>query len=356
MSEPTDTRYLPPSVDALGLRTARCRVSPAPGLTFQVVVDERADDPLSQAFRRGDHPAADIFRLLQSLVGPGAPVLDLGAHVGAFALAAAAAGHPVLAVEASPQNAALLQASAQLNGWAHLRVVHAGVSDRPGELRFVVDGPYGHVATEGESQDRRTVAVPAVTVDALLAELGWPRPDFVKMDIEGSEVAALAGMKLVLSGPDAPALFCESNSHTLDLFGQTPQSLKAALAAGGMRCLLLGSGGLIDVSPAEPQGPVVVDYLAVKQLPAALRALPLQQGVPVAELVAQLRGAASGGALPGRLHAARTLRDAPQLLQAHPALQALARDLQADEEPSVALAAARLPLPARRPWWRRLAG
>src|SRR5262249_46279022 len=154
-------------------------------------------------------------------------VLDLGAHVGSFSLVAAALGCNVLAVEACPWNTALLHASAARNGFAKLQIVEAAVSDRPGTVDFCPHGPFGLVAYPG--LNAASLPVRAATVDDLLTEAGWSRVDLVKLDVEGSEVAAVHGMNKLLTRADAPPLIYESNSHTLHLFGQTPKSLKSAL-------------------------------------------------------------------------------------------------------------------------------
>src|SRR5207245_1177343 len=109
----------------------------------------------------------------------------------------------------------------------------AAVSDRPGTLEFCQAGPYGHVAAPGSWA--ADVVVPALAVDDLLDEHGWDRVDFIKMDIEGSEVAGLLGMARRLGRADAPPLFVESNGHTLALFDQTPATLKATLEGFGYR-------------------------------------------------------------------------------------------------------------------------
>jgi FkbM family methyltransferase len=155
-------------------------------VSFKNLTSAKDIDELSQWLAKGIFPESYnlMVRLLRALAPEGGRVLDLGAHVGMFALAAAAAGYEVLAVEASPRNAALLRASIERNGFDRLRLVHAAVSDRPGVLEFCQAGPYGHVLT-GASEE--SVKVPAIDVDRLLAEHGWDRVDFVKMDIEGSE-------------------------------------------------------------------------------------------------------------------------------------------------------------------------
>jgi hypothetical protein len=107
--------------------------------------------------------------------------------------------------------------------------------------------------------------VRATTVDDLLEELGWERVDFIKMDIEGSEVSAVRGMARLLSRADAPPIFFESNRHTLGFFDKTPSDLKASLAALGYRNYLVAQNRLIPVLPETEQQDTVVDYLAIKE-------------------------------------------------------------------------------------------
>ncbi len=58
-------------------------------------------------------------------------------------------------------------------------------------------------------------------MDGLLGRLGWDRVDAVKLDVEGAELAAIRGMAGLLSGPNAPIVLYESNTHTLQFFGDT---------------------------------------------------------------------------------------------------------------------------------------
>src|SRR5438105_4428726 len=96
---------LPPGTDC---RTVTFR----DGIRFHVVFDPSAEDPLSRAYADGRYPHGPFSGLLPHLLRPGKTVLDLGAHLGSFALVAAVLGCRVLAVEACPRNAELLRASA----------------------------------------------------------------------------------------------------------------------------------------------------------------------------------------------------------------------------------------------------
>ncbi|MBN1135178.1 MAG: FkbM family methyltransferase, partial [Anaerolineae bacterium] len=108
------------------------------------------------------------------------------------------------------------------------------------------------------------------TVDGLLAELGEERVDLIKMDVEGSEVAAIRGMSRLLSRADAPLLVYESNGHTLSWFDETPSHLLAVLEEFGYRNYLVKPGRLVPFRAGDLQADMVADYLAAKHLPAML--------------------------------------------------------------------------------------
>ncbi len=229
---------------------------------FAIVVDAGADDPISRSLRvpvpwlkrclnRWRRSAAPHFDTLRRLVRRGSRVLDLGAHIGTFTLAAAALGCEVIAVEASPQNARLLRASVEQNGFTQVHVIQAVVSDRAGTVLFSCYGPFGHVFTPATNLP--SIDVPAVRIDDLLAEIGWDRVDLVKLDVEGSEIAALDGMSNLLTSADAPPILYESNAHTLGFYRRTPAELRTKLERFGYRSRRL-----------DESQTVVVDYLAVK--------------------------------------------------------------------------------------------
>jgi hypothetical protein len=69
-------------------------------------------------------------------------------------------------------------------------VVHAGLSDRAGELPFDLSR---HAVLAGAG-----ATIPVVTIDAYLAAHGLPRADVLKLDVEGHELAALRGATAAL--------------------------------------------------------------------------------------------------------------------------------------------------------------
>jgi FkbM family methyltransferase len=241
-------------------------------------------------------------------------------------------------VEASPRNAELLRHSAAINGFTNLRVVQAAVSDRPGILSFCPEGPFGHVATN--KFESPTVEVPALPVCQVLKEVGWDRVDFIKLDVEGSEIAVIDGMAPFLARADAPPILYESNSYTLDFYDKTPNQLKARLESLGYRNFVVGSEKFYPVAADDFQLEVVTDYFAVKQMPPILQTWEVGPPFDQAEIITRFAMACSQDHL--KVHIARMLRTAPAWLlekaEVIGALEALGRDPKSEVRAAAAWA------------------
>ncbi|HEX2043050.1 MAG TPA: class I SAM-dependent methyltransferase [Acidimicrobiales bacterium] len=333
-----ETRLAPtPEPDRSTWRSAEANLG---GRTVAVTFDSGADDPVSAALASGYALDQHLVALMLEIVRPGDVVVDLGAHIGTFALPAAAHEAGVVAVEASSDNAALLRASAARNRFRNLNVVHAVASDRPGTVEFSARGPWGHLATPAEPLPAGPVL--AVTVDELLTEMGLPSPAFVKMDIEGSEVAALRGMRRVLSGDDAPPVLYESNGHTLAFFGTTPEELVAELAAFGYTNYLVESDRLVRIEPGVMQPQTEVNCLALKHRPEALRRWQFAPSLTPAERAARMAADCRSPNPDHRAYMARVLRGADPTVLGDPDVAAAMTALRGDPEPAVREAVA---------WW-----
>jgi FkbM family methyltransferase len=316
------------------------RVTLSRGMEFSVVTDPRATDPIAWALSHGVTVDEGLVNLMLDVIRPGDKVLDLGAHVGTFTLAAAAAGAEVLAVEGAPRNVALLQESIRRNRLTNARVVHAAVGDHPGTVEFFDDGARGRVSVPGD--DGATVGVPAVTVSDLLFELRWGPVAFVKMDVEGSEIEAVRGMRYELEQADAPAILYEANGHTLAMHGATPEGLMAELEGLGYASYLVEQGRLVRAHASELQPQTILDYLAVKRLPRGLTGWRVEPVLTFEERLSRLRNDARHENPDHRAYIAAALRRAGDELLSHPDVAASLAALATDPEPVVREAAA---------WW-----
>lgn len=180
-------------------------------------------------------------------VRPGAVVHDLGANIGFFALLAArlagAEGH-VVALEPDPACAAAIDENARLNGAGNVTVLQraAGSASRHERLFVVSDGSWSHLESRGRHPlTTAEVQVEVVALDDLVQSGEAPPPAVVKLDVEGSEIEALEGMREVLA-THRPVLVCELH--------ETAAEVAALLAALDYSARTLEAG--LDAADAGP--------------------------------------------------------------------------------------------------------
>lgn len=173
---------------------------------------------------------------------PGDVAMDLGTDRGWFTLLMAQCVGPtgkVHSFEAYPPNVAKVQHNLALNGIEHVTVNPVAISDKPGHVYFEPPSDavtkhigflndcsgVGYVA-DGPGQGR--LEVPAITLDDYAEQVGLDRLDLVKIDIEGAEVAALAGARRTLER-FRPVIAIEYNRTTLERAGTSWHELDRLL-------------------------------------------------------------------------------------------------------------------------------
>ena len=171
-------------------------------------------------------------------------IVDIGAHIGAFAVLAAALwpGCRLIACECDPDNVVLLKRNlveGDKETLANVRIVEAAiVGEEVAEVEFhAVADKAGRNSGGGSCFLRepgsQAIRVPALSIRKLWREQHIDLCDLMKLDCEGAELpilAALAGAGLL------PRIRCLVGEwHVLPEHGQTPASvmhnLRSILAA-----------------------------------------------------------------------------------------------------------------------------
>ena len=183
----------------------------------------------------GDHArAVAMERLYAGFVKPGDLVFDIGAHVGDRVRVFRRLGARVVSVEPQPALARALRLICGRDRDVVIEAIAVGRAFGTVILKLNVDNPtistasrdFITAAAGSPRWDRerwtREITVPVATLDDLIARHGMPV--FAKIDVEGFEAEALAGLSRAI-----PALSFEFTTIQLDV----------ALAALE-RCITLG--------------------------------------------------------------------------------------------------------------------
>lgn len=198
-------------------------------------------------------------QLIERLLPEGGTFLDVGAHVGFYSLVAARKVGPsgrVFAFEPEPDNFRLLRKNIAENGCENITAVPAAVSVRSGRAEMFVS-PQGNdrhslFRNPGSPVHERKETVDTMTLDDFAASLGWPAIDLVKMDIEGAEPLALAGMSRLLKRSPRLNLIVEFSPGMLAAGGFPPERYLESLARHGLSLSVIEDDGvLIPVSPRQ---------------------------------------------------------------------------------------------------------
>lgn len=181
-----------------------------------IVSIDPTDSEFGEAIADGGTWEPHVIERIVGTLKPGDTYVDVGGNVGVMALRAArAVGQTgqVIAFEPNPDNAARFIEGVAANGFENV-VLH----------QFALSNKRSIVAIGGKSNSYVTASpsgrlVQAIVGDDLLQNV--PRVDFIKLDIEGFEPFALAGIMTTLRSHH-PNVLCEFNPRCLKLHGMEP--------------------------------------------------------------------------------------------------------------------------------------
>lgn len=154
----------------------------------------------------------DVFREhVSQLLGcleSGDVFWDVGACTGRYGCLAAQTGAEVIAIEPNPHQHSRLAENLELNN-IDQEIRPYALADDAGQLPLQGMSVIGAAAHLG--RDPETVHVAVRSGDELISEGLAPRPDVVKLDVDGAEIAALDGLSETLT--DCYDVFVEVHEH-----------------------------------------------------------------------------------------------------------------------------------------------
>lgn len=220
-----------------------------------------------------DHVCASLYwfgdfdpwvdRTLARLARPGEVALDVGANIGATALAlkrALGAPGTLVAFEPHPRNARLLRDNVAANRLSGVWIEELGLSDAEGTLELEEPAGQPGMARVREGAGA-ALRVRMRTLDAWLADARLPhRIAVCKIDVEGHEERAFAGMRDTLRAGRIEAFVLERHRPAAD------DPVLGLLAQAGYDLLRIEKSPLavhyVELG-APPRARPTSDYVAV---------------------------------------------------------------------------------------------
>ncbi|MBC8512316.1 MAG: FkbM family methyltransferase [Dehalococcoidia bacterium] len=199
--------------------------------------------------------------VVKRLLKPGWTVLDIGAHVGYYStLFAGIVGETgrVFAFEPHPKTyETLCQNVVRFN---NIVLVQKSVTDKEGKATLYSPALYSgssslsnayaqsieesYVSGGPSVQHVDAYTVDTVAMDSFLEDAGVSRVDFIKLDVEGTEVSALRGMRNTLSS-EKLALVVEFSPIALRAAAIDPRELWDFLRGHGFDIMCIEKSGTL---------------------------------------------------------------------------------------------------------------
>lgn len=172
---------------------------------FGPIVCDPNDRHVSRQLLKWRHYNPDEARKYQDLLQQSSTALVIGSHIGALALQLAVSVDKLTCVEANPCNHNLLKLNvAMANLSSKVNCVNVAVAEQTGSVEFLCskDNTGGskikpqHFDVDFRYDQPELIQVATTTLDTLFSGNCF---DFILMDIEGSEFAAIRGGRDLLS-------------------------------------------------------------------------------------------------------------------------------------------------------------
>ena len=181
-----------------------------------------------RGWRGFEHPMPSVFR--QCVAQTRGIVYDVGANTGIYsAIAAASTDEPIYGFEPVAEIAAMARANLELNrASSKVQILDCAASDHTGTAPIYVPPPINESVETSASLDpdfkgehEHIIEIATTTLDDHWASLGRPDVGVIKIDVEGHEVAALAGAEQLVTAAQ-PVIFIEVLRHSdeIDAFRQ----------------------------------------------------------------------------------------------------------------------------------------
>ena len=177
------------------------------------------------AWSWGGYEEAEL-NYIANTVRPGATVIDVGANIGIFTISLAVAvgeNGRVWSFEPLMENLKRLKENINLNGSKNIDLFPVGLGDFCGELDMYLSNDLAYASTTRLVNKQISVETRKIEIrrlDDLWQEAERPQVDFIKIDVEGSEINVLHGAKKLITTCKPRIIIEAHNSRQLQILSE----------------------------------------------------------------------------------------------------------------------------------------
>ncbi len=185
-------------------------------------IDVVSDAKMARALESGVYPNEGLLVIARQFITPGSVVLDIGAHIGTFAVPIANEAGKVIAFEPSPEAFSLLSRNAAEHG-GNMLLVNKALGRTTGN---------GSIIVRKESNAGANTIVPGGDIPISTVDSEVTHADFIKIDVEGMELQVLSGGAQLIER-SRPVIMFEVNLSQLRAHHTSPRALERFFARHG---------------------------------------------------------------------------------------------------------------------------
>lgn len=194
----------------------------------------------------------------RKLIRPGMVAVDVGAHIGyytrIFSHLVGNSGR-VFSFEPSSENFPVLLKNLSKGRYKNVTAFNkaVGAENMLGTL-FVSPGHSNHSLNAGFTESIGQEQVEIVPLDLVLSQWGISQVDFIKVDVEGSEIRVLSGMRGIIAQSPNLHMLVEYNASALRAGSFSPMDLPLLIESLGFEVqFILPDGSLSTDIPDTPE-------------------------------------------------------------------------------------------------------
>lgn len=143
---------------------------------------------LTFLFQRKIDYEPEVWMNIKPYINQDSLIYDIGSNIGQYAIrfSELASHGKVICVEPDPGNLPFLQFNREINYADNIKILNVGIGALNGRIKFYRDITNGgRLSSLNEDRFLVPTEVESITFDNLISQFGVP--DFVKIDVEGSE-------------------------------------------------------------------------------------------------------------------------------------------------------------------------